>query len=229
MDRASALTALNGKILAAYSARTVSALRAALPLRLALPHLEPVLALNVDKEIRKDALVIRRAGAMLAAGTVPGRDDAQQLFVDTQAIDGAFVQRVDAFPVRVVIRYEEIEPLRMRRIQRLLEAAYRILAAWHDQRRLRTALTTLYTESDFERMMFENLDLYARETRALSRSVRLPALLTPLRERMARHLLEVMSATGARLARELTRSAYRRRMQPAGNAPPSRGIPGHAS
>jgi hypothetical protein len=34
-----------------------------LPLRLALPHLEPVLALNVGKEVEKDTLVIRRARA----------------------------------------------------------------------------------------------------------------------------------------------------------------------
>jgi len=43
-------------------------LRAALPLRLALPALEPFLAENVAKEVRKDALVIRRAGEALAPG-----------------------------------------------------------------------------------------------------------------------------------------------------------------
>jgi hypothetical protein len=43
-----------------------------LPLRLAIPHFEPVLALNLDKEVRKDALVIQRAG------------DARTLFVDVK-------------------------------------------------------------------------------------------------------------------------------------------------
>jgi hypothetical protein len=38
----------------AFSRRTIVALRAALPMRLALPHLEPVLMLNVGKEVEKD-------------------------------------------------------------------------------------------------------------------------------------------------------------------------------
>ena len=61
MKPAHSLARLNGRILNAYSRRTAAALRAALPLRLALPHLEPVLALNVDKEVQKDRLVILRA------------------------------------------------------------------------------------------------------------------------------------------------------------------------
>lgn len=223
MDRATALAVLNGKILAAYSARTITALRAALPLRLALPHLEPVLVLNLDKEIRKDALVIRRAGAALAAGAPPDRAAVQQLFVETQAIDQDFIARVNAFPVRIVIRYEEIEPLRLRRIQRLGEAAYRILPAWREERRLRTALRGIYAESDFERLLCEVFDLYAREVQALSRSVRLPALLAPLRESFAQHLLDVMSGVGARLAHDLARDIYGPRQRRGGNARPLHG------
>ena len=64
MKRAKSLARLNGRILDIYSRRTTTALREALPLRLALPHLEPVLALNVDKEIQKDRLVILRAGEL---------------------------------------------------------------------------------------------------------------------------------------------------------------------
>jgi hypothetical protein len=57
MDRSDALALLNRKILEAYSRRTINTLRAALPLRFALPHIEPVLASNVAKEMKKDALV----------------------------------------------------------------------------------------------------------------------------------------------------------------------------
>jgi hypothetical protein len=39
VKRAKALARLNGRILHTYSRRTITALRAALPLRLALPHL----------------------------------------------------------------------------------------------------------------------------------------------------------------------------------------------
>ena len=223
MDRAIALAALNGRILAAFSARTITALRAALPLRLALPHLEPVLVLNVDKEIRKDALVIRHAGATLAAGMPPDRAAVRQLFVETQAIDQDFIARVNAFPLRVVIRYDEIEPLRTRRIQCLADAAYEILSAWRKGRSLRAALHATYSQSDFERLVREVLCLYARETRALGRSVRLPALLAPLRERLAQHLLDVMSDVGARLARDLARDIYGPRQRRGGNARPLHG------
>jgi hypothetical protein len=54
------------------------------------------------------------------------------------------------------------------------------------------------------------LKLYALETNALSRSVRLPALLTPLRERLARGMYSVMNAAAMQLARDLSRVVYRR-------------------
>ena len=207
MDRPSALALLNGRILTAYSARTIRELRDALPLRIALPHLEPILALNVQKEIRKDTLVIRRTA--LAHGIAPDADLVRRLFVETKAIDDAFVTRVRAFPLRVVIPYAEIEPLRMQRIERLMEAAGRILAGWRAHIHLRTVLHETYTQYDFERVVRHILDLYARETRALTRSVRLPLLLEPLRAQIAGHLFDVMERAGTHLAADLGRGIYR--------------------
>jgi len=221
MDRIHALTALNRKILAAYSHRTVAVLRGSLPLRLALPHLENVLALNVDKEVRKDALVIRRAAEALAAGLPPGREVVQQLLDATKAIDRAFLEGVGAFPVRIVIRYDEIVSVRMRRIEFLLGAAYRILAAWRAESGLRAALRAAYTEPDFERILHEMLRLYAIETRALSRSVRLPALLAPVQDRVAQRLFGIMEDAGGRLARELARAVYRARRDGRHHATPT--------
>ncbi len=218
MDRTHALAVLNGKILAAYSQRTIAELRAILPLRLVLPHLEPVLALNLDKEVRKDALVIRRAGEALAAGSPPGREAVRELLDATKTIDRAFLERVGAFPVRIVIRYEEIAPVRMQRIECLLGAAYRILAAWGVAGRLRAALRAAYPQPDLERLLRELLRLYAVETRALSRSVRLPALLAPLRERAAQNLSETMDDAARHLAGELARAAYSSRRELPGRA-----------
>jgi len=208
MDRVRALARVNSGILAAYSARTIAVLRDSLPMRLALPHLEPVLVLNLDKEMRKDALVIRHAGAAHAAGTRPDSHAVRRLYLETQAIDRDFIARVDPFPVRLVIPYGEIEPLRTRRIERLAEAAYRTLDAWRDRRSLRAAVGTAYSQPDFERLAHEVFDLYAREVRALGRAVRLPALLAPLRESFAERLLEVMGGAGARLASDLARDVY---------------------
>jgi hypothetical protein len=209
MDRAAALAALNGKILTAYSARTLDALRASAPLRVALPYIEPIIALNVAKEIRKDALVIRHAAASAARREPPPRDRVAELFEQTRAIDDEFVARTDDMPVRIVIRYEEIELVRTKRIRHILDAAYRICSAWQTHPRLRDAVRAAYPRTDFELICCLILDLYAQETRALSRSVKVPAVLAPIRERAAKHLALVMSQAAGRLSTDLTRGVYR--------------------
>ena len=96
--------------------------------------------------------------------------------------------RTDGLPVRIVIRYDEIEPLRTKRIRYILDAAYRICSAWQVRPRLRDAVRAAYERTDFEMISCLILDLYAQETRALSRSVKVPAVLAPIRERAAKHL-----------------------------------------
>jgi len=209
MDRARALAYLNGKILAAYSRRTIESLRAALPLRLALRHLEPVLALNVDKEVRKDALVVRCAAEALAGGAPPGREAVQRLLEAIRTIDRAFLDGLSGFPVRIVIRYDEIAPLRAQRVERLLDTAYRILSAWRTEGGLRLALHAAFPRPDLEQLLRDLLRLYALETRALGRTVRLPTLLMPVGERATEHLFSVMNEVGARLAVEVVRVVYR--------------------
>jgi hypothetical protein len=209
MNPVRALAALNRKILECYSRRTAEALRAVLPLRLALPRIEPFLALNVAKEVQKDALVISRVGEALAAGSPPGVDTRQQLFDATREIDRAFLAQVGGFPVGIVIRYEEIAPVRKQRIDRLLGAAYRILDAWRRERGGRAAMRSSYSRAEFERLMHDLLRLYALETQTLSRSVRLPALLAPLREPLAHSLYNVMNDAAKRLANELAGAVYR--------------------
>jgi hypothetical protein len=210
LDRSDALVALDRKILLAYSRRTTNALRAALPLRIALPHIEPVLARNVAKEMQKDALVIRRAGEALAAGFPPTGEALRRLLDATKEIDRAFLTQVGSLPLRIVIPYEEIMPVRMKRIERLSGAAYRVLDAWKLQSGVRAAMQASYPRAELERLLFDLLQLYALETRILSRSVRLPMLLAPVRERIAQSLQGIMNDTAKRLAAELTSVVYRR-------------------
>jgi hypothetical protein len=54
-------------------------------------------------------------------------------------------------------------------------------------------------------------ELYARETQALSHSVRLPRLLAPLRERLAQGLLDAMSEAARALARDISAAVHRKR------------------
>ncbi|MGQ0578188.1 MAG: hypothetical protein ACT4PQ_04670 [Betaproteobacteria bacterium] len=208
-ERARVLAAVNRRIIEAFSRRTIDALRAVMPVRLALPYFEPVLALNVAKEADKDAAVIHCSAEALAKASAPGRETVQQLIEQTKNIDRAFLDRIGAFPVGIVIRYDDVAPVRTRRIERLLFAAYRILEAWRTAGGLRAALCVAYPQAEFDRELCEMLKLYALETHALSRSVRLPALLTPLRERLARRLMDVMNATAMRLVSDLSQVVYR--------------------
>jgi len=211
MDRVRVLAELDRRILEAYSRRTTQALRATLPLRLALPHLEPLLARNVAKEVRKDALVIRCAGDALAAGAPPGQGALDELLAQGRAIDGDFLARVGKVPIGIVVRYDEILPLRRQRIKRLLDAAYRILDAWRVGRGLHEALRACYAQLELESLLAGVLRLYAMETRALSRAVRLPALLRPAQDAIGQRLFGIMDAEAARLARDAARGAYRTR------------------
>ena len=154
MDRVRVLAGLDRRILEAYSRRTTQALRAALPLRLALPHLETLLARNVEKEVRKDALALRCAGEALAAGARAGPEAVTWLLERGRQIDAEFLARAGRFPVGIVVRYEEILPLRRQRIEQLLDAAGRILEAWRG-RGLRAALRTSYPQPALEALIAE--------------------------------------------------------------------------
>jgi hypothetical protein len=147
----------------------------------------------VAKEVRKDALLIRRAAEAPAPGA------AREILAAAREIDREFLACVDVFPVRIRVPYDRIEPLRLRRIELGLDTARRMLDAWGRRRRLRAA----FAAGELESRLFEMLRLYADETRSLSHSVRLPFVLEPLRERLAQRLHEAMM----RAARGLTRAA----------------------
>jgi hypothetical protein len=208
MERVAVLTELDRRMLEAFSRRTTEKLRAALPrsLRVALPHLEPFLAANVAKEVRKDALAIRRAGEALAAGERPGPGAAQQIFETTREIDRDFLRTIGPFPVRIRIPYDRIAPLRLQRIERVFDLAYRILRQWQAGCSLRDA----FDKGELEQCLLRVLELYVQESLALSHSVSLPALLEPVRERLARSLYGVMSEVTTRLASEIAAAVCRR-------------------
>ena len=67
-----------------------------------------------------------------------------------------------------------------------------------------------YAHEEFAQLLYELFRLYAEETRSLSRSVRLPGPLVPLRELIAQELLNVMTRVARPLASEIAASAYRR-------------------
>ncbi len=217
MKPAHSLARLNGRILYAYSRRTTAALNAALPLRLALPHLEPVVAANVDKEVKKDTLVILRARELMKTGPLEWNEVLPQLLQATKEIDSQFLSRVGAFPVDIVICYEEIVPVRTRRMKLLYDAALKILSARDRGLRLRGAVQASFSRDEFAQLLEQLFGLYAEETRCISRSVRLPMFLIPLREFIAQELLKVMLRVAQPLALEIAAAVFQEAA--AGRAP----------
>ncbi len=209
MLRARSLARLNGRMLNTYSRRTTTALRAALPLRLALPRLEPVLALNVAKEVQKDTLVILRAGNRDPESSQDESDILPLLLQATKDIDRGFLGKLGAFPVDIVIRYDEIDPVRSRRLKLLYDASSKLTAAFDRGHRLRDALQANFSRDEFTHLLNDLFRLYAEETRSLSRSVRLPGPLVLLRDLVAQELLNVMLQVARPLAVEIAAIIYR--------------------
>ena len=181
MDRAAALAALNRHLLEAFSRRTSDALRGILPLRVALPRIESFLAINVDKEVRKDALVIRAATQARLAQPRPRDELVARLLQEARAVDREFLADAARFPVRIHIPYARLDPLRRQRIERGLDLAWRVLDGWAAGARLRDALPPAELEQSLRAILL----LYAEETQALSHAVQLPGILAGLRERLA--------------------------------------------
>jgi len=161
-----------------------------------------VLAENVAKEERKDALVIACAAEALAAGTRPGPEAVRQILAAGRGIDREFLAHASRLPVRIEISYVRIEPLRLKRIELGLELALRILDGWRQGKKLRR----LMPREELERRLFALMQLYADEARALSQSVRLPGFLAPVRERIAERLHNVLSSIARSLSREIARA-----------------------
>ena len=170
-------------------------------MRVGLPALEAFLAENVEKEVRKDARVIRCAAVAVAAGAPPPREAVRQLLAAARETDRDFLARVSRFPVRIDIPYGELEPLRVRRIELALDLAYCLLHAWNRGEKSRSALP----RSDLARRIRELLELYALEVLALSRSVGLPGPLAMLRERIAQRLRGEMAEVARAMAATLSR------------------------
>lgn len=201
MHRARLLAALNRQLLEAYSRRTAAALRAQLPLPLALPWLDSLLLSNVEKEVRKDAQVIRSAVQAARAGGADTPSQITALLLAARAIDRDFLAKARS-PLEIPIRYEVVNPVRSERMQRQLDAVSLLCTVWSPRCKLRDALRRSFPDPALERLLFDLLRLYARETLALGESVRMPVLLSPLRRRVLAGLYTTMERTAAGLARE---------------------------
>lgn len=201
---AALLARLNRRLLRAYSRHTVAALRARLPLPIALPWLDRLLVSNVEKEVRKDAIIIARAGRAAADSLPPAAAVIEELLGEMARIDREFLAGIGGAPLEVVIRYPAVNAVRRRRIARLLDAGWRICRARAPGMRLREALAG-WPQAELEQMVLDLLRLYAEETRVLGEAVRMPALLSPLRRKVLDALQATMERSAVALVQEVCR------------------------
>lgn len=210
MDRLGVLCAMDRQMMQAFSQRTAAGLARHSLFGLLLPAFQSFLDINVRKEIEKDRRILATAAAALKAGRTPDATDAQRLLREARDIDQAFLRQAAIFPVAINIHYGDIEPTRLKRIERLLDLSYRLLAPWQNTPRFRVAAATAYTREQFHSALHEILRLYALETKMLSNSVRIPQLFTLARDKLTGTIYSVMETTADELASELTRKVYRR-------------------
>jgi len=201
---------MNRFMLQAFSQQTVEGLKSHTLFRLALPPFQSFLDINLGKEVEKDRTVISRAFELHQLTTQPGPDHIAALLQEARKIDQTFLRKATVFPIDIQIQYQDIEQYRQQRIELLLQTSYRIFNQWQDVNSFRKAIYGLYNEKQFQDLLHKLLKLYARETRMLSRSVRLPSLLSLARDSVTQTITDVMQQAAEVLARSLARSVYRR-------------------
>ncbi len=209
MGRAEALAACDRALLEAFSQQTSLALQGRFALARALPWLGRFLALNVGKEIEKDRRVILRARALVAAQEPPDRKVVAELLAEARAVDRRFLRQVAGLPVDILVPYQAIEPVRARRVERLLSFAYDLLRAWPPGATVRDAIRAAMPRQDLEALVGSLLLLYADETRAISHALRLPFPLRPLRDQLTQGLYAAMAAATRTLARDAAATVHR--------------------
>ncbi|GBE10020.1 hypothetical protein BMS3Bbin12_00534 [bacterium BMS3Bbin12] len=218
MNRADLLCTMSRVMMEAFSRRTVEGLKSYTLFRLALPPFQAFLNINVGKEVEKDRLVILRAAELHRSGTEPDPAHVAALLQQAREIDQTFVRKAATFPIDIRIQYRDIEHYRQQRIELLLQTSYRILTQWQGVSSFRAAVNKLYDEAQFRELLHDILRLYAMETRMLSRSVRIPHLLSLARDAVTRTITDVMERESEALAKSLAHVVYRR-INPAGSGP----------
>ena len=200
---------MNAYMMREFSQRTIDGLKEYKLFRIILPPFKSFLEVNLDKEIDKHREVINYAMEAVVEGHPPGTVYIERLLQRAREIDRIFLQKAQMFSSAIDIHYHEIDPIRQRRFEYLLEANYRILIKWRDLGQVRKAICNLYEREQFRLFLLEILNLYIKETRLLSHSVRIPRRLSAVRTTLIDTVDRVMKNIAAELVIDLTDKVYK--------------------
>ena len=211
MDKTRILSDMNACMMRDFSQRTVSGLNEYKLFRLLLPPFKSFLEFNLDKEINKHEEVVKCAVDAVTRGQAPDKLYTEQLLQKAREIDQTFLQKANMLSTALDIHYHEIDPIRQRRFEYLLNANYQVLLKWRDKMQFRNAVNELYSADEFRFFLQEILYLYVRETRLLSHSVKIPRRLSSVRTTLIDTVDKVMKKTADDLATDLTRTVFKYR------------------
>ncbi|GAB4390593.1 MAG: hypothetical protein Kow0025_23700 [Thermodesulfovibrionales bacterium] len=207
VDPVSALCQWDRGLLRDFDSRSVAELKRHCPaVRALMPFLADFREANIQKEADKDRLIIEKSAEAHLGGS--GGVDAEEIFEMTRDLDRAFVRKLSRARLSVRLDYEEIRPLRTERIALLSETVGRLLGGWDGSGALADAARRAFTRKGLESSVFHILRLYSQETRALSRSMRLPLFFGLAAGALSRQLYEAMEAVSAELASETAAAVF---------------------
>ncbi len=207
MNRVGILGVLSDALMEAFSSRTIDRLRQRKRFALLLPPLEPFLSINVQKEIRKNRLVIDAAASR---ADVTDMEIVASLLKSAREIDADFLDEASSHANLINIPLHAIEPIRHIRTERVLQLCRHILSAWQATPHLRTVMPAICGRDEFRMRLQGILDLYGEETRILANSASLPPGLSALRDTLARALQEEMKQVSRGLSGTATAYLYPR-------------------
>ena len=211
VNKARILCAMSDFMMREFSQRTIDRLGRKRLFKLILPAFEPFLLININKEIEKNHYAIYQSVDALKHRRQPDDSDTKLLLKKAREIDEEFLRKANALSSAINIRYQDIERVRRKRIEHLLQSSYRILNKWQDIPQIRVVIASLFDQKQFHILLHDILSLYIDETKILSNSVKIPHALFFVRDSILQTIHSVMAEVAEELATELTDRVYRKR------------------
>jgi hypothetical protein len=192
-----------------FSQRTIDRLSQNRLFKLLLPTFKSFLSININKEIEKNRYAIYQSAEAQKNGRQLDDSDTELLLKKAREIDEEFLRKASSLSPAINIRYDVIEQVRKKRIERLLQSSYQILNKWQDTPRIRVVIASIFDRKQFHLLLRDILSLYIDETKILSNSVKIPHALFFVRDSVLQTIHSVMAEVAEELASELTSRVYR--------------------
>ncbi len=207
-DTSAALTEFDRTLLREYSVRTLHALERHRSIRLVMPLFQKIMWANVDKEFDKDRMVIETGVTAAASGASPADVDTDALFGRTRDVDRTFIQKLSGLPVTLDLHYERIRPVRIRRIERLLEFVFKVCRGWQPTGGMTLTVRTSFEPDELQEALSELLHLYAQETRFVCDGARLRGPARLVGRILSDRVAQAMQSVKDNVAEDVRRRIY---------------------